>query len=144
VIVPSPGSGYFWDPIWNSDSTPLAAAPVKLLPREAPRSSSNAPVKPTTGLSPYADAALDQACRNILAAPAGQQEATLNGECFAIGTLAGAGAIPVDFARRALIWAARQMPDYDRRRPWRAHEIEAKVTRALDDGMRSPREARRA
>jgi putative DNA primase/helicase len=144
VIVPSPGSGYFWDPTWNFDLTPLAAVPVKLLPQEAPRSSSNAPVKPTTGLSPYADAALDQACRNILAAPAGQQEATLNGECFAIGTLAGAGAIPVDFARRVLIWAGRRIPDQDPRRPWRAREIEAKVDRTFAHGLRRPREARNA
>jgi hypothetical protein len=55
-----------------------------------------------------------------------------------------AGAIPSDFARRALIWAARQIPDYDHRHPWRAAEIERKVNHAFEGGMRHPREARRA
>jgi putative DNA primase/helicase len=144
VIIPSPGSAYSWDSIWNLETVPLATVPPALLPRERERSASAAPVKPTAGLSPYADAALDHACRNILAAPAGQQEATLNSECFAVGMLAGAGAIPADFARRALIWAARQIPDHDPRRPWRTREIEAKVDRAFADGLRRPREARNA
>ena len=43
----------------------------------------------------------------------------------------------------ALIWAARQIPDYDHRHPWRAAEIETKVNRAFTDGMRQPRAARR-
>jgi hypothetical protein len=68
----------------------------------------------------------------------------LSAEAFAIRTLAGAGAIPPDFAHRALTDAARQMPDHDPRRPWRPREIEAKITRAFDDGTRRPREARRA
>jgi hypothetical protein len=53
-------------------------------------------------------------------APAGAQERTLNAESFAIGTRAGAGAIPADFARRTLVWAAHHIPDHDRARPWRA------------------------
>jgi len=144
IIAPSPGSGYEWDPHWNFDTVPLAPVPAALLPREPERLASTRPIRPTTGLSPYAEAALDSACRRILAAPAGEQEATINGEAFAIGTLAGAGAIPSDFARRALIWTARQIRDYDHRRPWRARELENKVNRAFDDGMRQPREARRA
>jgi hypothetical protein len=35
------------------------------------------PVKPATGLSPFAEAALDKACRNIITAVAGEQERTL-------------------------------------------------------------------
>jgi hypothetical protein len=100
-------------------------------------------VRPATGLSPYAEAALDGACRRILAAADGEQEQTLNGEAFSIGTLAGAGAIPADFARRVLLWAARQIPDYDHRHPWRAREIKRKVGCAFADGLRHPREARR-
>jgi len=34
VIVPSPGSGYTWDPHWNFDTVPLAPVPIALLPRE--------------------------------------------------------------------------------------------------------------
>jgi putative DNA primase/helicase len=145
VIAPSPGSGYSWDPHCNLDTVPLAAVPAGLLPRQPTQPAKiGRPPKPTIGLSPYADAALDGACRRIIAAANGEQESTLNGEAFAIGTLAGAGEIPPDFARRALIWAARQMPDYYHRHPWRATEIERKVNRAFSDGMRQPREARRA
>jgi hypothetical protein len=145
VIVPSSRSGYHWDSQRDLDTAPLAPVPTALLPREPPRPTATArPVKPTAGLSPYAEAALHGACRHIIEAPAGEQETTLNNEAFAIGTLAGAGGIPSDFARRALIWAARQMPDYDHRHPWRAAEIERKVNRAFEDGMRHPREARRA
>jgi hypothetical protein len=145
VIVPSPGSGYEWDAHWNLDTVPLATVPPTLLPREpGPRTKTARPVKPATGLSAYAEAALDRACRRIITAPSGQQEATLNAECFTIGTLAGAGGIPSDFARRALMWAARQIPDYDHRRPWRTRGIENKVNRAFDQGIQHPREAHRA
>jgi putative DNA primase/helicase len=144
VIAPSPGSGYCWDPYWNFDTIPLAKVPPALVPREVDRPSASMPVKPDLGLSRYAETALDTACRQIIAAPPGQQETTLNAECFALGTLAGAGAIPSDFARRVLIWAAHQMPDHDPCRPWRDREVENKVNRAFSDGMRHPREARRA
>jgi hypothetical protein len=145
LIVPSPGSGYSWDPHCNLDTVPLAPMPAALLPREPePRTQTGQPVRPAAGLSPYGEAALDSACRRILVAPAGEQEGTLNAEAFAIGTLAGAGAVPVEFARSVLLWAARQIPDYDHRRPWRAHEIEAKVAHAFDGGMRRPRQVRRA
>ena len=143
VIAPSPSSRYSWDPICNFDTVPLAQVPDILLPRDPERVIA-VPTKPTTGLSPYADAALDAACRMIVSAPAGEQEATLNSETFSIGTLAGAGAIPAEFAWRSLIWAARQMPDHDPHRPWQAREIDAKVNRAFADGRRQPREIRHA
>ena len=63
---------------------------------------------------------------------------------FGIGTLAGAAAIPADFARRALIWAARQVRDFDHGRPWRAAELENKVNRAFEDGLHYPRQTCRA
>jgi hypothetical protein len=143
VIVPSEGSGYWWDP-HCSLAVSLVPVPTWLIPTEQRGTMSARPVGPTTGLSPYAEAALNSACRNILGAPAGQQEATLNGECFAIGALAGAGGIPTDFARRVLIWAAERLPSYDAQRPWRSREIEQKVSRAFNDGMRRPRGACRA
>jgi Bifunctional DNA primase/polymerase, N-terminal len=144
VIVPSSGNGYCWDPQWNPETAALAPVPTALLPRKPERRSTARPVRPVIGLSPYAEAALDSACRHIMSAQAGEQEVTMHRECFSIGTLAGAGAIPTNLTRRTLIWAAHQMPDHDPRRPWRAHEIEAKVNRAFDEGMRHPREARRA
>ena len=102
------------------------------------------PIRPTRGLSPYAEEALDRAARAIIGAPNGEQEATINGQSFAIGTLAGAGGIPSDFARRVLIWAAGKVPDFDPRRPWRPGELEEKVSRAFDAGLRQPRALRRA
>jgi hypothetical protein len=68
------------------------------------------------GLSRYAEGALDSACRRIIGAPAGEQEATLNSQAFEIGTLVRAGSAPENFARRVLLWAARQVPSYDSRR----------------------------
>jgi hypothetical protein len=145
VIVPAPGSGYNWDPHCNFDTVPLAPVPAALLPREPERPAAHArPAKPTTGLSPYSEVALDSACRRIIAAPAGQQEVTLNAECFSIGTLVGAAAVPEVFAQRVLLWAAQQITDYDRHRRWRASDREKKVARAFDAGMRHPREARLA
>jgi putative DNA primase/helicase len=144
VIVPSPGSGYSWDPSWNFDTVALAPVPVALLPRDPERSTVLRPVRPTSGLSPYAEAALDNACQRIITAAAGEQEATINRESFAIGGLAGAGAVPAGFARRTLQHAAGKIRDYDQRRPWRATEIANKVNRAFDAGMCRPRGVRRA
>jgi hypothetical protein len=138
VIAPAPGSGYCWDPIWHIGSTPLAQLPRWAMPREMVPLK-NTPCRPVTGLSPYAEAALDGAVRRIIGAGNGEQEATLNGEAFAIGTLAGAAGIPPDFARDALIWAADQLISYDHRRPWRAGEARQKVERAFAAGLRCPR-----
>ena len=124
VILPSPGSGYRWDENYGPDY-PLGPIPPSLLPRAAtPPPAEAKPAKPETGLSYYAEAALDSACRVILAAPNGEQDVTLVRECFNIGTLAGARGVPEGFARRALVWAAMQLPSYDANRPWRPKEIE--------------------
>jgi len=142
VIVPAPGSGYCWDPVWNVGSIPIAPLPLWALPREIAASmppSGAAPRRPVTGLSPYAEAALDSAARRIIGAGSGEQEATLTGEAFAIGTLAGAGGIPASFARDVLIWAAGQLVSYDPRRPWRSGEAREKIERAFAAGLRSPR-----
>jgi len=64
VILPSQGSGYWWDPHQNLDTVPLAPVPAALLPRKLERiTASSRPIRPTAGLSPYADRALDSACR---------------------------------------------------------------------------------
>jgi hypothetical protein len=143
VIVPSPGSGYAWDPHLNFDTAPLAPVPERLLPSEKVRIVAR-PIRPVRGLSPYGEAAIDSACRAILVAPAGEQEGTINAQSFALGALAGAGGIPTGFARRALLWAARQVPSYDHRRPWRPGELDSKVHRAFDAGLHQPRAVRRA
>jgi hypothetical protein len=147
VILPSPGSGYTWDRRLHFGRYKPVPIPETLLPKERPaeeRPKAERPVSRVIGLSRYAEAALDQAARAIINAPCGEQEATLNSECFSIGTLAGAGGIPAEFARKVLLWAARQMRDHDPRRPWHLGELEFKVARAFADGMRHPRGDRHA
>jgi putative DNA primase/helicase len=140
VLLPGGSSGYRWHDEFGIDA-PLALVPNQLLPRQ-PQPRRDKPPEPVSGLSPYAAAALDSACRAIIAAPNGEQEATLNAEVFSIGTLVGA--IPESFARRALLWAADQIPNFDQRRPWRAPELQRKVNSAFDAGMRHPRAGRNA
>jgi hypothetical protein len=145
VILPSPGSGYAWDPIWNFDTIGMAPAPDWLWPVKPARQPLPAgPIKPVSGLSPYGTAAIERACDAIAKAPHGQQERTLNAECFSIGTAVGAGIIPHDIALQALLRAAAAMPDYDPRLPWRYEEIDHKVRRAFAAGCANPREVRRA
>jgi hypothetical protein len=142
IIVPSPGSGYEWDPIHGID-TPLAPAPAWLWPATPSRLISTERIKPVAGLSRYAEAAINAACNAIRRAGPGEQEGTLNAESFSIGTLAGAGAIPAELALRALLHAAGCMADYDARWPWRSEEIDLKVRRSFNAGMTHPREVRR-
>jgi hypothetical protein len=144
VIVPSECSGYTWDPLWNFATVPLAAAPDWLWPPKLSRPISTKPVVSVEGLDLYGEAAIRRACEAIMHAGPGKQERTLNAECFSIGTLAGAGAVPADIALRSLLRAAKAMPDHDPAWPWRAEEIEAKVRRAFEAGQRHPREVRRA
>jgi hypothetical protein len=138
IITPSLGSGYQWDTILGPD-TPLAEVPPELLPREPERVTASRPVRPSNGLSAYAEAALRKACANIVRAPDGEQEATLHREVFSIATLAASGGIPEQFARQELLFSALQMRDYDHRRPWRATEINQKVARSFASGLTHPR-----
>jgi Bifunctional DNA primase/polymerase, N-terminal len=100
------------------------------------------PVRPCLGLSHYGEAALDNACRRILGAPVGQQELTINGEAYSIGRLAGAGALPADFALRVLQFAVQRVASYDDSRPWRGGQLERKIERSFADGMGNPRRVR--
>lgn len=139
VIVPSEGSGYWWDPHWNLESAVPVPVPAGLLPRVQVRESVPAPVHPSSGLSPYGEAALRSACDAIIMAPAGEQEITLHRECFSIGALVGAGGLPRAFARSALHAAASRMPDYDPGRPWHAADLAKHVDRSFENGCRQPR-----
>lgn len=144
VIVPSPGNGYVWDPTLNFKTVPLATSPNWLWPHRPSRPQRSEPVRPVVGLDRYGAVSIESACTAIAKAPAGEQEATLNAECFSIGTLAGAGAVPADVALNALLRAAHAMPDHNPRMPWRPEEIDFKVRRAFQAGLASPREVRRA
>jgi hypothetical protein len=122
----------------------MADAPHWLWPPVTSQPASSEPIRPVAGLSPYGEAAIDGACDAIVRAGPGEQERTLNAECFSIGMLAGAGALPQDITLRALLRAAATMPDHDPARPWRPEEINFKVRRAFAAGQAKPREARLA
>lgn len=108
---------------------------VPELPEPAPRPQPP-PVKPATGLSRYAEVAVDTAARRIANARPGERDKILNRECYGIGQLVGAGAAPKDFALRVLSHAARQWPEFDERHDGR------KIERSFTDGLNNPREAR--
>jgi len=137
-IAVAPGSGYTWDPLLNLETVALASAPAWLNP-EPELVAPAKPVRPCDGLSPYADAAIERACIAIRHAPDGQQRETLVRESFAIGTLAGAGCIPVAFARAALIDAGCGMRSYDARDPWTAKGITRVVNGCFTAGLARPR-----
>jgi hypothetical protein len=142
VVLPTPGTGYMWDPVCGPD-TPLAPAPDWLWPVRPSRPVYHGPLPVSKGLSRYGEAAIEAACNAIFRAPDGAQESTLNAESFSIGTLAGAGALPAEIALDALLRAGNAMPDYDPALPWRPEEIDYKVCRAFNAGLAHPREARR-
>lgn len=143
VILPSSGSGYNWDPLHNFETCAAAPAPDWLWPPKPSRPISTEPIEPVTGLSRYGEAAIEAACNAIVRAGPGQQERVLNAECFSIGTLAGAGAVPAEIALRALLKAGNRMPDHNSAWPWRPEEIDLKVRRAFNAGQTHPREVRR-
>ena len=139
IILPTAGSGYRWDPLWNLDTVELAAAPRWLI-RPAPEIKAAAGQGPPAKLeAAYAAAAIASAAWKIRRASAGSQRTTINNEAFAIGTLVGADLAPADIALGELLRAARDVPDYDPRRRWRWRELHRQVERAFADGLRNPR-----
>ncbi|MFL5337462.1 MAG: hypothetical protein ACJ8H8_30885 [Geminicoccaceae bacterium] len=87
----------------------------------------------------YGLAALARACAAIRDAAFGEQERTLNAECFSIGTLVGADRLDKGTARAELLAASRDMPSEHGRDPWVPRDLERKVDHALHDGMQNPR-----
>jgi len=139
-ITLPPGTGRYWDPHLDLD-TLLAPMPAWMVIPEPERPA--APEhrqRPQVRLNAYCEAALDSAVKAICSAPAGQQRETLNREAFSIGRLAGAGALAPALALESLIWAARQMPSHDARRPWRPADVDKIVNASFNDGLRQPRE----
>jgi hypothetical protein len=144
AILPSPGSGYTWDPLLNFNEVDLADPPPWLWPAKVSRPVNGEPIAPVSGLNCYGEKAIERACDAIVRAPHGEQERTLNAQSFALGTLAGANALPPELTLRTLLRAANAMPDYDPAFPWRPEELDLKIRRAFAAGMRRPREVRYA
>jgi hypothetical protein len=149
-VHPETGVLYQWRPDRHPLRHGIADAPAWLLdmaapePERAPTPVARYTCPPSSwGPKPaYAQAALDAAARAIAQASPGQQEMTLNAEAYSIGRLIGAGLMPEDFARSVLIKAGTSMSSQPGKRPWAYAEIEKKVSRAIEQGKRHPREAR--
>jgi putative DNA primase/helicase len=141
LILP-PGPGRFWDPHLGFN-VPIAPMPPWMdMTETAPTlnaAQSCEPRRPQP-LSRYAEAALDRAVDAIVTAPAGRQRDTLNREVYSIARLAAGGIIPAGLAVEVLQWAARQLPSYEARRPWRPPELEKIVRAAFADGLARPRQ----
>jgi hypothetical protein len=133
IVLPGPRNGRAWlKPL----TEPLAPVPIWVAPAPAAGTRPQSATRPFAAETAYARVALKRACLAIEEAPDGEQEATLNKECFSIGGLIGGGELDYETAIAALFAAADLMPAYAE--PWR--DVEAKVRRAVDDGMRLPRE----
>lgn len=138
VILPAPGTGYEW--VTDTLAVERAAVPAELMPADTGIDTELVGTAHLCDdLSPYGEAALSSAAEKILSAPNGEQEATLNGQSYSIGRLAGAGHVPVELALEVLLAAAKEIPSYDPRRPWRPDQIESKVRRAFAQGLVKPR-----
>jgi hypothetical protein len=135
IILPRPGSRREWI---MPPTTALAPVPDFI-----PERPSSRPPPPPPGAeesfsgktSAYARAALDKACKAIATAENGEQESTLNKECFSIGGLVGAQ-LDKETAITRLTAAALRMPAYAG--PW--GDLAAKVRRSVEEGMLKPRE----
>jgi hypothetical protein len=104
VILPAPGTGYSW--VEATIALPLAPVPEALLPKPAPAQPVGMPGH-CTELSDYGEAALRSAASEILSAPNGEQEATLNGESFSIGRLAAQAGCQPNWRWKSCCWLAK-------------------------------------
>jgi hypothetical protein len=133
------GPGRTWDPHLGPEK------PLSPFPAWAAIPEPKAPEIPTTprpaqvDLSRYATAAMDRAVTRIVTADRGEQETTLNAECYSIGRLVGGGVIPAGLALESLLWAAKKMPSHDARRPWHPVDLDRKVRLSFTHGMAQPR-----
>jgi hypothetical protein len=132
IVLPAAGNGRVWlKPL----AAPLAQVPRWVAPAPTAKTHLRGGAHPFPGETPYARAALERASKAIEHARNGEQEATLNRECFSIGTLVGAGKLDCEIAVAALARAAARMPAYAE--PW--GDLAAKVRRVVLDGMKRPR-----
>jgi hypothetical protein len=136
VVLPSPYSGYTWDPHWNPSTVAFRPAPFWLGHRRRPEKR----VELKTGRSFSPQRALHDACERIRSATDGHKRDILNRETFRVATLVSAGLLrredawnDLEAATAALIKTSTAEPD----RTWKFLAI------AFADGLRAPRRARR-
>ena len=136
VVLPSPNSGYWWDPHKNLDTVPLRPAPAWLGYR--PPKQRVFPQGGRRGFDP--EAILAEACANIRTADAGHRHEVLNSEVFSIAGLVASGAINENQARHHLSAAALAMVS---RTGGDQDKTERDFAAAFADGLAQPRRARR-
>jgi Bifunctional DNA primase/polymerase, N-terminal len=68
VILPSPDSGYEWDPQWNFRTVKMVKAPDWLWPPKPSRPLRTEPIRSVSGLSPYGEKAVESAYNAIVRA----------------------------------------------------------------------------
>jgi hypothetical protein len=119
-------------PLWliNACVPPQTAQPVA--ERKAPRAD---------GGSAYGLAALAKECDAIRSARWGEQETTLNSAGLKIGALVAGGELQEGIATAELRSAGSAMSSEPNREPWRPDDVDAKVRRAIQHGMQTPRQA---
>jgi Bifunctional DNA primase/polymerase, N-terminal len=118
---------------------PLANWPAWLKPPEPPPPAPIVLRASSTASNRYGAAALDRACAAIAGAGNGDQNSTVNRECFSIGSLVAGGVIERSDALNRLRSAARSMTSYDSRWVWSARETDELVERAFNQGLSRPR-----
>jgi len=141
AVLPGARNGRRWlkwtslaeAPSWASYKPPEASPPGVVA---GPQSLA---LTPYAGDTCFGRAALRSACRRILRAHCGYQEATLNSEAFSIGQLVGGGELDGEHAVSTLIGAAERMPAYRPHEPWSIERLEEKVARAIEAGRARPR-----
>ena len=161
-IHPDTGSPYEWDDdlspliverselpyINEAEARELVQASVNLLVKHfgyqfpKPRPAPPRPTIPASSFnsgSRYGAAALDRACAAICGAACGDQENTLNRECFSIGSLVAGGVLERSAALNRITSAALSMVSYNSRRPWLPREVVEKVDRSFGQGLNRPR-----
>ncbi len=132
VVTPASNNGRKW--------LKTLEWPVLPVPAWVPRASVSEPhevgeASEFKGTTSYSTAALRMAVRSIRSAPCGSQEATLNRECFCIGSLVGAGQLDAETALKALLSAAEAMVAHTS--PW--GDLTPKVARIFKQGRAKPR-----
>jgi hypothetical protein len=104
IIVPSPGSGYTWDPHCNLDTMPLVSAPAWLGHRQRkdqPAQDRGRRLSPQTILA--------DSCEAIRRAASGERHDVLNREVFTVAAMVGVGALGERDARHQLEAAVATM-----------------------------------
>jgi hypothetical protein len=147
IVLPSPGNGRRWvrpldtpfmtAPAWLPTADGAQNAHFSTYAAKAVQALVRVPEPGYRGDSPYGLATLKRVCADVVASPDGSQEMTLNAGAYKIGRLIGAGELS-DAAVQSLIDAGLAMASYDASRPWDPALIEAKVRRAIGQGMRRP------